>query len=263
MNTPTIDTIIKPSLTESDEMLLTNSIKMLLNGLQSEVSNLQDFQMHFHRLIRGHEDPPVEFLCFFLAIKYRSLIGTDPIRAANDLFYWSFWLSPSCNALTKVAAVAPIIPVLYKSCVGLSKADARLREIGCLLKKIVDYIILCGSLEDQREGIEKLSYCFKDILQVWSMDQVKSDCEPLDHLRIFFPLLSDEVRLQISSCYRTDYLAAVVMVEMLLLMLQFKLSFGVCGVDQQMDITTWVVQTLEEFKNFTFYGELVNTSLNI
>lgn len=262
MNIPTTDTIVKPSLTEYDEMMLTDSIKMLMKELQSDVPNLFDFQVRASQFLQKFDDPPFEIICYYLAMSYHyyKCIRKDPFYVAKELFEVSRLLSNPCNALKKVAIIAPIIHVLHKSCVGLSKADVFLgREIKNLLERIVSYIILYCGMEDQRRGIEELSYCFKDMMRVWTLNQIESDCKPVDNLRLFFPLLSDEVRQQISVSYRTDYLAAVVMVEILILTLEFKLSFGVYGVDYQMDTSAWVLQTLKEFKNFTFYGEIPNT----
>lgn len=259
MNPPTIDTIVRPSLTEHDEAMLTKLIKMLMKELQGNPSNLFDFQVHSTHLLRKFTDPPFEFLCLYLATAYHNYmcIRKDPLSVAKLLFELSRWLSTPCNALKRVAIIAPIIHVLHKYCVDLSKADVYLKGgIENLLEEIVSHIILCCGLEDQRQGVEKLSYSFTDMMRVWTINR-ESDCKPVDHLRLFFPLISDEVRLQISMCYRTDYLAGAVMVEILLLMLQFKLSFGVCGINLQMDISAWLVQTLKKFKNFIFYGELV------
>ncbi|XP_074334533.1 uncharacterized protein LOC141671962 isoform X1 [Apium graveolens] len=264
MNIPTTYTIVKPSLTKDDEMMLTDSIKMLMKELQSDVPDLFNFQAHSLRLYKKFDDPPFEIICYNLAMLYHfyMCIRKDPVYVAKELFEMSRLLSIPCNALKKVAVIAPIIQVLHKSCVGLSKADVFLgREIKNLLERIVSYIVLYCGMEDQKREIEKLSYCFKDLMHVWTVNQVESDRKPVDYLRLFFPLLTDEVRHQLSVCYKTDCLAAVVMVEILILTVQFKLSFGVDGVDYQMEIRAWVVQTLKEFKNYIFYDMLLRMML--
>lgn len=270
MNAPTVETIVGQNLTEGYEPMLRESISFFLKEPHRGGSDFSALQSISYHHLHTMEDPPFGVLWFYSAMSYHSFkaIPQDPSKKLlipKDLFQILLSSSTLCNALKKVALLAPVIYVVNNSVIDLLKTDLCLgRQIESLLERVISYISMCCALDEQENGSDELTSYFVDLIRVWTMDQVGDSCKLVDDmslLSLFFPLLSDEVRLKINVGCRMDYLAGVVMNEIFLLRLQLKLGFGMWGENLRRDMGEWAVQTIKRFQNFVFFGELFNTLL--
>lgn len=261
MNEPTVATITGPNLREGYGIMLDDSITLFLKEFRRGGLNYSTLESIFKRLLQRMTDPPIEILFFHFAVLYHSLKAEAPLQKSSvpkQLYYFVCEYSARCNALKKVSALAPIIFVFHNSINSLSDADALIgREIESLMEKVVGHIRDWCPLEGQIEGLDNLTGQFSHLMQVWMVDRVEMSCNHMDLLRVFFPLLSDEVRLKINVGCRLDYLAGVVMNEIFLLMLQLKLGLAFWERNLRSYMGDWAIKTIKGFQNCIFFGEFI------
>lgn len=125
-------------------------------------------------------------------------------------------------------------------------------EVENLLEGIVSYSsICCGGgvvIEEEEEGLTVSGSGFSDVLRVWMVDK----CSGGDELKVFFPIVSDEVRNLIRVGCGVGYLAGVVMCEAFLLRLCLKFGSGNSRVELEKDLHNYAVQTINGFQSFWF-----------
>lgn len=126
------------------------------------------------------------------------------------------------------------------------------------MEVVVSYILLCCSnngFDEWGNGSGCLTAGFVDLVRVWSVGRVGEGRGFGEDLRVFFPLVSDEVRGEVGVGCGAGYVAGVVMVEAFLLGLCLKIGSGVSREELEKDARQWAVQTVTGFQNGCFFGE--------
>lgn len=136
------------------------------------------------------------------------------------------------------------------------------KEIENLLEGVVSYTsICCGGGGDcevvgVKEEEESLTVSgFRDVLGVWTVD----NCGDRDELKVFFPVVSEEVRNGIRVGCGVGYLAGVVMCEAFLLRLCLKFGSGNSRLELEKDLHNWAIQMINGFQSYWFIGESLLT----
>lgn len=201
-------------------------------------------------------DPPLEITWFYLATTFHSSVKS--IAAVKDLFQLLVSCSNPYSGSKRVAVLAPVVSELYYIVVDcLGKGLGLKGEVEGLVEVVVSYILLCcsNSSEEWGNGSGNLTGGFVDLIRVWSVGRVGERREFGDDLRVFFPLVSGEVRSEVSAGCGAGFVAGIVMVESFLLSLCLKFGSGVSGEELQKDMQHWAVQTITGFQNGCFFGE--------
>ncbi|XP_057479025.1 uncharacterized protein LOC130766317 [Actinidia eriantha] len=260
------------SPTNDYDQMLQESITHFLANYQKGCTDFSVFGSIFFRLVHKMTDPPLEIAWFYSAVTFHSSVKSileDPLKksvvlAVKDLFQLLVSLSGPCNGLKRVALLAPVVYELYYLVFDcLKKGLCLKREIEGLVEGIVSYISLCCSnySGDWHNGLGNLAGAFVDLTRVWTVDRVGEGCEFGDNLRVFFPLVSDEICNGVSVDCGVGYFAGVVMVEAFLLRLYLK--FGSTGLreDLQKDMQNCAGQTIKGFQNPHFFDMLLKMLL--
>uniref|UniRef100_A0A5B7BGU9 Uncharacterized protein n=1 Tax=Davidia involucrata TaxID=16924 RepID=A0A5B7BGU9_DAVIN len=269
MITPTIESIDRPELPESYELMLKESIDRFLVEFRKGGSDFSGFGSIFFRLVQTMTDPPLEIIWFYSAVTFHSnkSIFHDPSKkmlVAKDLFQLLVSCSSPCSGLKRVAVLAPVVYELYNLVFEFSRKDLCLkREIEGLVEGIVSYISICCSnySEEHHNGLDNLTPCFVDMIRVWTVDQVGENCKFGEDFRVFFPLVSDEVRQGVGVGYEVNFLAGVVMSETFLLRLCLKFGWGVLREELQKDMQHWAVQAIMGHQSCYFFDVLLRMLL--
>ncbi|KAA8525177.1 hypothetical protein F0562_006959 [Nyssa sinensis] len=269
MITPTIESIDCPKPPDSYELMLKESIEHFLVEFWKGGSHFSGFGSIFFRLVQTMTDPPLEVIWFYSAVTFHSSksIFQDPSKkmlVAKDLFQLLVSCSSPCNGFKKVALLAPVVYELYNLVFEFSWEDLCLkRDIEDFLDGIVSYISICCSniSEEHDNGLDNLTACFVDLIRVWTVDRVGENCEFGDNLRVFFPLVSDDVRQAVGLGYEVNFLAGVVMSEAFLLRLCLKFGWGVSREELQKDMQNWAVQAIMGYRNCYFFDVLLRMLL--
>lgn len=241
---------------EKYEATLKDSIDHFIADFRRGQTDFSYFQMIIFRMIQKMEDPPLEYIWFYSAVTFHSSRLTlqessKKVLIVKDLLQSIVWFSEPCNGLQKVAVLAPVLYILY-SCL---KRDLCTRgEIEGLVEVIVSYISICcvNDLEEQDNVLgDYMMVNFLDLIRAWNVDQLGKSCEMDDALRLFFPLLSDEVRQQVNMRCGMRFLAGIVMAEFFLL----RLCLRVSRKESQGDMQISMAQTVKGFQNSCFHGE--------
>lgn len=93
---------------------------------------------------------------------------------------------------------------------------------------------------------------FVDLIRVWNVDQIGKSMVLDDALRLFFPLLSDEVRNQVDARCEMGVLAGAVIVQFFLL----RLCLRVSRKEKQGDLKLSLYQAVGGFQNSCFHGKI-------
>nr|POE64700.1 hypothetical protein CFP56_06316 [Quercus suber] len=159
---------------------------------------------------------------------------------------------------------SPLKPLPEKT-ISLHDKKISRKEIENLLEGVVSYTSICcggggGDCEvvGVKEEDESLTVSgFSDVLGVWTVD----NCGDRDELRVFFPVVSEEVRNGIRVGCGVGYLAGVVMCEAFLLRLCLKFGSGNSRLELEKDLHNWAIQTINGFRSFWFIDTLLKMLL--
>lgn len=256
---------------ENHESMLRESIKHFLASYRSGSSDFSVFESIFFRLIQTMLDPPLEVTWFYSAVAFHSSKSTTHDNSSKkmmllvkDLFQLLTSCSSLSNALKKTALLAPVVCVLYDIVRDSSVNGLCLRgELEDFLEKIVGYISICCCCDEFGKGNESdiSVVCFDDLVRVWTVDRVDEGCECEESLRLFFPVLGEEVLRGINGKRGMNYLAGIVICEVFWLRLCLKFNQGVMREELEMDMRNWAVQTIKGFGNIYFLDMLLRMLL--
>ncbi|KAI6679963.1 hypothetical protein NL676_033844 [Syzygium grande] len=200
--------------------MLKESVDRFLLEYHGGSPDFSGFAAIFSRLLHGLPDPPLETIWFYAALTHhaakpaaggRGGAAPEQVSRVKELFQLLASCSGSCNAVKKVAALAPVVYELYFLAVERRSLK---REVEDLLEVVVSYISICGGREfEEEDELESLGPCFLDLIRVWMVDKPKKDAKS------FFPVVSDDVREGICKDRGAGMgrLAGVVMTEAFLL----------------------------------------------
>ncbi|KAK7835670.1 hypothetical protein CFP56_023319 [Quercus suber] len=239
--------------------MLTESIQRFLTEYRNGVTDFSNFGSIFSRLLQIVPDPPLQILWFYSALTFHTSKLThhhhhSPISKrvvlVKELFQLLTARSSPCGQFKKIATLAPVIYELYHLAVQHDKKISR-KEIENLLEGVVSYTSICcggggGDCEvvGVKEEDESLTVSgFSDVLGVWTVD----NCGDRDELRVFFPVVSEEVRNGIRVGCGVGYLAGVVMCEAFLLRLCLKFGSGNSRLELEKDLHNWAIQTINGY----------------
>ncbi|XP_059657081.1 uncharacterized protein LOC132303714 [Cornus florida] len=269
MNPPTTESINCPKPPERYEPMLKESIDHFLAEYRQGCSDFSSFGSIFFRLIQSMTDPPLEIIWFYSAATFHSSKSvfhdaSKKVSTAKDLFQLLVSCSCPCNGLKRVAVLAPVVYELYNLVSDFSETDLCLKsEIEGLIEGIVSYISICCSdySKENRNGSDDLMACFVDLTRVWTVGRIGESCTFGDDLRLFLPLVNDEVSRKVKMGCGLSYLAGIVMSEAFLLRLCLKFGLGVSREELQKDIQNCVLQTVSGFRSCYFSDELLRMLL--
>ncbi|XP_030552561.1 uncharacterized protein LOC115756787 [Rhodamnia argentea] len=242
--------------------MVKESVDRFLLEYQSGSPDFSNFTSIFSRLLHSLPDAPLEIIWFYSALTCHAAksAGRDApeqqVSRTKELFQLLVSCSSSCNAVKKVAVLAPVVYELYFLVIerkGLKK------EVEDLLEVVVSYVSICSSREfEEEDELESSGPCFLDLIRVWIVDKPKKD------VKSFFPVVSDDVRKGICEDCGTGLgrLAGVVMTEAFLLRLCLKLDARTLRAELERDMHSWAVQTIAGFRNFYFFGTLLRMLLD-
>ncbi|XAR69262.1 hypothetical protein NMG60_11000788 [Bertholletia excelsa] len=249
------------------EVMLRESINHFLLEHKRGCSDFSGFESIFFRLVQAMTDPPLEITWFYSAVTFRgsckSMLGV--VVAVKDLFQLLVSCSSQSDGLKRIAVLAPLVYELYYVVVDCLKRDRHLclkKEMEGLIDGIVSYISMCCSNYEWREnGMEILTGSFVELVRVWTVDRVGKNCEFGDDLRMFFPLVSDEVVKGISVGSEVSYLAGIVMVEAFFLRLCLKFGLDTSREELQREMPNWAAQTMMGYQNCYYFDMLLRMLL--
>ncbi|XP_075670415.1 uncharacterized protein LOC142640217 [Castanea sativa] len=250
--------------------MLTESIQRFLTEYRNGVTDFSNFGSIFSRLLQIVPDPPLQILWFYSALTFHTskLTHHSPISKrvvlVKELFQLLTARSSPCGQFKKIATLAPVIYELYHLAVQHDNKISR-KEIENLLEGVVSYTSICcggGGGDCEAVGVkeeeESLTVSgFRDVLGVWTVD----NCGDRDELRVFFPVVSEEVRNGIRVGCGVGYLAGVVMCEAFLLRLCLKFGSGNSRLELEKDLHNWAIQTINGFQSFWFIDTLLKMLL--
>ncbi|XVF35354.1 hypothetical protein REPUB_Repub18cG0138500 [Reevesia pubescens] len=249
-----------PKTPDTFQPMLTESIHRFCTDYRSGATDFSNFASIFSRLLQNLPDPPLEFVWFYSAVTFHStdkFNSPNSISSSKDLFQLIVSCSTSCNAVKRISVLAPVIYELYR--LALDQKEST-REVESLLEGIVSYISICCGIE--AEGNDDLSSRFVDSLRVWMVDRVGEEGgEKRDDLKLFFPVVSDEVRKLIAEGCGIRYLAGVVMCQAFLLSFCLKFGAGIPKLELEKDLHDCAVQIISGFRNFNFLDILLRMLL--
>lgn len=251
------------------EISLNQSLEALLKSLGNPYSKKTSFMSDFRALVQSRADPPLETIWVFSALSFHSQRAPnaqllDRILAIKDLFQLIGSCSASCSSGKSIALVAPVICNLHKFILeanGLqlgSKIERKVKsEIGSLVDSIVGYInVCCSGFEGGFDDSDGLIRPLSELISLWVVDEALRN-ENVESLRVFFPLLSDDVVKRVSEdgCGMLD-LVGFVITEAFLLKLCWKIKEGF-GEKMQNELKPWIVGSITGFRNSYFYGSIL------
>ncbi|PIA43066.1 hypothetical protein AQUCO_02000484v1 [Aquilegia coerulea] len=266
---------------ENYEIMLKESIQRFLIGIQKGISDFSGISSIFFRLLQARVDPPLETIWFYSAVRFRTSNEVEEgkkddvlskIVRVKDLFQLLTSCSASCNGLKSVAVLCPVLFKLYEVIVELlgkklsKKVEKKvMKECECLVEGVLSYVSLCGCEDFGGEDVtEDLLPCFTELIRVWTMDRLKGDEDISDSLKLFFPIVNEEIRDGFSKGeFGVSYLVGVVIVQAFLLRLCLKLhaGAGLSKIDLQKELTAWAVGSVTAFRNCCFFDILLRLLL--
>lgn len=255
---------IKHLIGQNYEIALSESLQNLLDSLHhSNFEKLSFFTSDFNKLLQIKTNPPLETIWVYSALAFHSLNSSkneplDQFSAIKDLFQLVISFSASCKSLKSIVLMSPVIYHLHKFVVDLkgfelrSKKEKKLmKEIKGLVDSILGYFnVGCEGLEDDFDGLEGLIKPLEDLVGVWIWNETGKE-----RLRLFFPLLGDELvgKISVGGCGLSE-LTGYVIAEVFLL----KLCLGFRGESSRKELLnelrTWVVGSITGLRNSYFFG---------
>ncbi|KAJ6743463.1 hypothetical protein OIU85_017416 [Salix viminalis] len=251
------------SNSSSLQPLLKESTHRFLTEHQNGATDFSNFTSIFSRLLHSLPDPPLEIVWFYSALNFHSTKSTDTSRQVlpvKDLFQLLVSCSSSCNAVKKIAILAPVIHELFSEVSG--KKDLR-EETESLIEGIICYVsINCANNFDEHEESGDLVSCYRELVRVWMVDKIGGDCKFGEDVRLFCPVVSDGVREgMVSEGFGVGYLAGVVTCEAFLLRLCLKFGCGVSRVELEKELLDCAVQMIGAFRSYYFVDILLRMLL--
>lgn len=236
--------------------MLKESIDHFITKYRNGVTDFCDFSSIFSRLLQNLPDPPLQIVWFYSAIRFHTtklaVRGEPSGRAeiAKELFQLLVSCSDYCGSMKRIGILVPFVYELYR--LALEEKDLK-SEVQNLLEGLISYCsILCGKgLHEDSDGMMSLEPSFLDVIPVWMVDQSGDR----DHLKEFFPIVSDQLRKGIKLGCEIGFLAGIVMCEALLLKLCLKFETGITKAEQEKKLHDPAVQTITGFRNFYFLGK--------
>ncbi|OVA11777.1 hypothetical protein BVC80_41g74 [Macleaya cordata] len=250
------------------ETMLKESIERFLDEFQRGISDFSGFGSIFFRLLQARVDPPLETIWFYSAVSFPSSKSTEDdslkqVFRTKDLFQLLSACSSSCSSLKSIAVMAPVlfelnqsvVELLGKKDLSLKREKKTMREIECLIEGIVGYISICAiNGSDGEDSSVGLLPCFADLVHVWTIGKSGRNKDIREVLRVFFPLVSDEIRDGFGEGeIGVDYLAGVVILEAFLLSLCLKFRGGLAKSELEKELKTWAVGSITAFRNCYFF----------
>lgn len=251
------------SNSNSLQPLLKESIHRFLIEHQNGATDFSNFTSIFSRFLHNLPDPPLEIVWFYSALTFHSTKFTDTskqVLLVKDLFQLLVSCSSSCNAVRKIAVLAPVIHELFTAVSG--KKDLR-EEIESLTEGIICYVsINCADNSDEHEGFGDLVSCYRELVRVWMVGKIGGDCKFGEDLRLFCPVVSDGVREgMVSEGFGVGYLAGVVTCEAFLLRLCLKFGCGISRVELDKELLNCAAQMISAFRSYYFVDILLRMLL--
>ncbi|XP_057768313.1 uncharacterized protein LOC130988470 [Salvia miltiorrhiza] len=254
------------------EISLNQSIENLLTSVRkSNVQNSINFVSEFQEFVQSKPDPPLESIWVYAALNFSSQ-KTEPfsrLSEIRDSFQLIVSCSASCNAIKSIALVAPVIYNLHKLILDLksiqlgSKKERKIcGEIKSLVDSVLGYINVCYSGFDQNfDELEGLNRPLLDLISFWLVGN-GDEAMNAESLRVFFPLLSDDIANRVSAegCEMID-LAGFVIAEAFLLKLCWKICEEGFGEKVQNDLRYWIVGSVTGLRSSYFYATLLRMLL--
>ncbi|GMH18069.1 hypothetical protein Nepgr_019910 [Nepenthes gracilis] len=259
-------------VSENYEIALNQSIQSLLDSLEKKDINCSDFVDKFYELVQKKADPPIETLWVYSALKFYCFDSSKEgilteISLVKDLFQLISACSASCHAMKSVAFLAPVVFKLHGIAVKLrdnglsSKREKKMMEgIRSLVNAILGFISVCGCKNSgEGDGILGLIRPLGDLVCLW----LHNNAEESENLRLFFPLLSDEIRDRIGVVGGCDVgkLAGVVIAEVFLLRMCLSFRSVVVKSDLEKELKSWAVAAISGFQNRYFFEMLLGMLL--
>lgn len=257
--------------TEFYHPMLQESIQLFLSQLQSGTSDFSHFNLMFSRLIQTMPSPPIEVIWFHSAVNFhthKNMIVQDDnlgkILALKELFHLLVSSTgPCCSSLKKVAVLAPLFFELYnlvldlRKHTGLSLDKVIIVEIGCLIDRLTSFISLCcyEGVDDHDDSLA-FSPCFVDLVKVWTAQRRESGFEFEDDFKMFFPMISDDVRNGLRVGSRVGVLAGIVMCQTFLLSLCLKFGLEGSQEKREKDVLNLAVNIITGFRSCYFFGKI-------
>lgn len=222
--------------------------------------------------------PPIEVVWFYTAVNFhthKSSTAKDDklgiILGLKELFHLLVSCSGPCSSsLKRVAVLAPLVFELYsfvselKLQTGFSSDNVVVeREIVCLVERLVSFISLCCCEGvDEHDDSLALSPCFVDLVNVWTVRRRGRDFKFEDDFRIFFPIISDEVRNGLFVGAGVGVLAGIVMCQTFLLSLSLKFGLEEPSKKLEEDVLNSAVNTITGFRSCYFFDTLLKVLLD-
>ncbi|XP_044471410.1 uncharacterized protein LOC123200324 [Mangifera indica] len=243
------------------QSMLKESVDRFLCEYQKGVTDFSNFTMIFSRLLQNLPDPSLEYVWFYSALtfytsKFTAMPSSKHVLATKDLFQLLVSCSSSCNVVKRVAILGPVIYELFYL---VTDKKISKRDVESLLEGIVSYIsICCGAEPEKDDGMEclNLNSCFLDLVHVWVVDRVGENCEFGD-LKVFLPIVGDEVRDGVGVGCRVGYLAGIVMCEAFLLRLCLKFAVANSRDELEKDLRNCALNIITGFRSFYFFDILL------
>lgn len=257
------------SQSERYKLMLGESLQHFLALHRNGNSDFSSFESIFFRLIQSTPDPPLESSWFYSAVIFHRARSTPHgpsnkmVLLAKELFQLLTSCSNWSNGSKKIAILAPVVYQLYNIvCDSKMYGSCLRKEAEDLVEKVVSYISLC-SYDDCEKGNESnhLLVSFDDLIRVWTIDRVGNDCEFEEFLRMFFPVVSDDVRRGINERSTVESLAQVVLFEVFLLRICLKFDLVVARDKLQTNMRNFAIQMIEGFQTYSFIDMLLRMLL--
>ncbi|KAK9076101.1 hypothetical protein SSX86_004434 [Deinandra increscens subsp. villosa] len=247
---------LSSSFVENLDPMLNESIYHFLAEFQKGRTDFSELSSIFFRLIQTMTEPPLEFIWFYSAITFQtsksSSVSTDSqnyLVSVKDLFHSliSFRNPSGSSYLKQVSLIAPVLYHLvnFKSAISSLKT-----EIEGLADEIIRHIIMCSDndLAEQEIVAGKSTVSWVGLVPVWIADQVGENRGCVDGFRLFFPLLTEDIRRGIHGDCGMNYLGAVVMIETFLFRLCLMFDSGASESDLHKDVKNYAAQIIHGFK---------------
>ncbi|KMT17991.1 hypothetical protein BVRB_2g033370 isoform A [Beta vulgaris subsp. vulgaris] len=191
------------------------------------------------------------------------------ILALKELFHLLVSSTgPCCSSLKKVAVLAPLFFELYNLVLELRKHTVLsldkviIVEIGCLIDRLTSFISLCcyEGVDDHDDSLA-FSPCFVDLVKVWTVQRRESGFEFEDDFKMFFPMISDDVRNGLRVGSRVGVLAGIVMCQTFLLNLCLKFGLEGSQEKREKDVLNLAVNIITGFRSCYFFDTLLKMLL--
>ncbi|EEF48111.1 uncharacterized protein LOC8265086 [Ricinus communis] len=255
-----------PFVGENYDITLSQSMRQLVSEIQNKTVNFSHSIDFFYQLMQSRIDPPLETIWAYSALSFKCKKTTkgdlsNQILISKELFQLISGCSGPCSASKSITLLAPVLLHVYKLVtevlgkdLGAKRVKKEIIKVKSLIGAILGYVSACCSKDMSEEKDPILSLAFADLVGVWM--------DGNEDLKAFLPLVSDEIRKEISDGGSTvSYLAGVVISEVFLLKLCLDLRVGNRGVEFEKELRRWIVGSITGFQSFYFFETLVRMLL--